>query len=122
MHTDVHKKGELQPEQWTQERCYITELLNSPGTPEYSLAIARVESGVTTQLHSLSGIRETYIVFEGEGEMEVGGTRFTITAGDRVEIPAGVSQRVTAAGNSDLSFYCLCAPRFDQGCYVNLET
>ena len=41
----------LQPEQigefWTEERCHITELINDPKMPAFSLAIARVEPAVT---------------------------------------------------------------------------
>ena len=32
---------------WTEERCYITELINDPKMPAFSLAIARVEPAVT---------------------------------------------------------------------------
>lgn len=106
---------------WTDERCYITELCNVPAEENASLAIARVEPGVTTQLHSLSGTQETYIVIEGEGLMEVADKSFNITAGDCVVIPPGVSQRVSSTGSSDLRFYCLCTPSFQPDCYVNLE-
>ena len=58
-------------EYFTEERCYITEVCNSPISPNGSLAIARVPAGTTTQLHSLNGTNETYIVIEGEGEVEV---------------------------------------------------
>lgn len=106
---------------WTDERCYITELCNTDCAPEGSLAIARVEPGITTQLHSLTGLTETYIVIEGRGKMEVDGNLFDIAAGDQVVIPSGISQRVTALGESDLRFYCLCTPRFFPDSYVNLE-
>ena len=106
---------------WTDERCYITELCNTSRAPDASLAIARVESGVTTQLHSLTGISETYIVIEGRGCMEVSGKQFDIKIGDQVVIPAGVSQRVTALDETDLRFYCLCTPRFFPDSYVAME-
>ena len=115
----VKSKGAV--EFWTDERCYITELCNTDCAPEGSLAIARVEPGVTTQLHSLKGLTETYIVIEGRGLMEVDGDQFDISRGDQVVIPSGKSQRVTAQGDSDLRFYCLCTPRFLPDCYVNLE-
>ena len=63
-------------EYFTEERCYITEVCNSPISPNGSLAIARVPAGTTTQLHSLHGIDETYIVIEGKGEVEVTGSLF----------------------------------------------
>ena len=34
---------------WTDERCFITECLNSDEVKDFSLAIARVEPSVTTQ-------------------------------------------------------------------------
>lgn len=106
---------------WTDERCYITELCNTEMLASGSLAIARVEPGVTTQLHSLTGLTETYIVIEGCGHMEVGDEAFDINVGDQVVIPPGTPQRVTALRDQQLRFYCLCTPRFYPGSYVNLE-
>lgn len=105
----------------TGERCHITELCNGTHSAGSSLAIARVEVGVTTQLHSLTGTTEIYIVIDGVGRMEVDSHIFGITAGDQVVIPPGIAQRVTSEGDADLRFYCLCTPRFQPGCYVNLE-
>ena len=108
-------------EYFTEERCYITELCNSPISPNGSLAIARVPAGTTTQLHSLNDINETYIVIEGKGEVEVDGDLYSISAGDQVAIASGVPQRVTSLGENDLRFYCLCTPRFHPDSYINLE-
>lgn len=119
--TDYFVKRDESAEFWTDERCFITELCNTGFAPGGSLAIARVEPGVTTQLHSLTGLTETYVVIEGSGLMEVDGNRFNIVAGDQVVIPPGVPQRVTVLGESDLRFYCLCTPRFFADSYVNLE-
>lgn len=119
--TDYIVKSADAAEFWTDERCYITELCNTGCAPDGSLAIARVEPGTTTQLHSLTGVTETYIVIEGSGLMEVDGNQFDIAAGDQVVIPSGVPQRVTALGKSDLRFYCLCTPRFFPNSYINLE-
>ena len=115
-------RAEESPEFSTDERCYITELCNSERNAGASLAIARVEVGVTTQLHALTGTAETYIVIDGAGRMEVDGHDFVISTGDQVVIPPGISQRVTNTGVADLRFYCLCIPRFLPQCYVNLET
>lgn len=106
---------------WTDERCFITELHNSDASPEASLAIARVEQGVTTQLHRLDGVCERYIVRKGSGTLEVDGTRQLLHTGDQFVIPAGAAQRITNDGPGDLEFYCLCTPRFFPGSYVNLE-
>lgn len=118
---DYFVKGDGSAETLTNERCHITELCNTAFSPGASLAIARVEVGVTTQLHSLAGVTETYIVIEGEGIMEVDGHQFDIGAGDQVVIPPGISQRVVSKGTLDLRFYCLCTPRFTPDSYTNME-
>lgn len=106
---------------WTDERCYITELLNNDRSPEISLAVARVEAGVSTQLHSLSGVEEVYIVRSGRGIIEIDGIEQEIAAGDQAIVPASAAQRITNTGSDDLCCYCLCRPRFRPDCYVNLE-
>ncbi len=111
-------KGEF----WTSERCYITELHNSDASPEASIAIARVQPGITTQLHRLDGVCERYIVRKGEGILEVDGVGQVLRAGDQAVIPAGAAQRIQNTGSSDLEFYCLCTPRFVPASYVDLES
>lgn len=106
---------------WTGERCFITELHNCDASPEASLAIARVEPGVTTQLHALDGVTERYIVRRGEGMLEVDGMRHPMRVGDQFVIPAGAAQRIANTGDGDLEFYCLCTPRFLPASYRNLE-
>ncbi len=116
----------LPPEQirefWTEERCYITELVNDPKLPDFSLAVARVEPGVTTQLHALKGISETYILRQGTGVAEVDGKNIALSKGSSLFIPEGAAQRITNTGDEDLEFYCHCTPRFIPGSYINLET
>ena len=105
----------------TDERCFITEHLNLPESPEASLALARVPSGVTTRLHAVEDTIERYLILKGTGLMEVGGETAPVAIGDRVIIPAGVPQRITNTGDTDLEFYCLCTPRFRPEAYVDLE-
>jgi mannose-6-phosphate isomerase-like protein (cupin superfamily) len=106
---------------WTSERCFIRELINSESIPEFSLADSRIEPGVVTELHSLS-VREWYYITQGTGLMEVGGgPRIEVGPGDTVEIPAGVSQRITNTGKDDLKLQCVCLPRFTPDCYRSLE-
>jgi mannose-6-phosphate isomerase-like protein (cupin superfamily) len=110
------KDGEF----WIRERCYIRELVNDPEIAEFSLAIARVEPGVTTELHALS-VDEWYVVMDGTGEVEVGGERRTVGPGDVVAIPAGTPQRIFNSGDADLRFQCVCLPRFSADGYEPLE-
>ena len=114
-------EGEPGTEFYTDERVYITELLNAEQSPGVSLAVARVESGVTTQLHALRGVDEIYIIREGSGVVEVNHVAQPVKIGDKVLIAAGTPQRITNTGAGDLVFYCLCLPRFTPGCYLNLE-
>lgn len=86
------------------------------------MARARVESGITTQLHALDGIDERYLIAEGFGLMEIAAREPTsVQAGDLVFIPAGVSQRITNTGSADLIFFCICTPPFIPEAYINLE-
>lgn len=106
---------------WTEERCYITELLNAAASPETSLAIARVAPGVTTQLHKLVGVSERYVVRKGAGLVEVDGVVQVLGVGDQAVIPADAAQRISNTGDGDLEFYCVCVPRFRPESYVSLE-
>ena len=109
------------PEVWTDERCYIKELVNEPDWPEFSLARCRVEPGITTQLHALT-VHEVYLVRDGTGLMYLGDEEpFAVGPGDTVTIPKRVPQRITNTGDGDLVFECLCSPRFWQECYTSLE-
>ncbi|MER2509271.1 MAG: cupin domain-containing protein [Amaricoccus sp.] len=104
----------------TEERCFITELMNDPACPEVSLALARVAPGVTTRLHHLLGTVERYVIQRGAGLVEIDGLSAFVAAGDRVLIPAGAAQRITNTGENDLVFQCVCAPRFRPENYVDL--
>jgi mannose-6-phosphate isomerase-like protein (cupin superfamily) len=121
MYGDFFVAADGKGEFWTDERCFITELHNTPASPEASLAVARVEPGTITQLHRLDGVSERYIVRRGEGVLEVDGIRRLLRTGDQAVIPAGAAQRIENTGTGDLEFYCLCVPRFLPASYVNLE-
>lgn len=114
--------ADSQGEFYTAERCYIMELLNTADCPHSSIARARVEPGVTTQLHRLTGVREIYVIESGEGIVEIDGKQARVAVGDRVDIPAGTPQRITNTGEGDLIFLCLCVPRFKPENYQNQET
>jgi mannose-6-phosphate isomerase-like protein (cupin superfamily) len=105
----------------TRERIFITERLNDSAVPDLSLADARLEPGVTTELHRLT-VNEWYVIQHGAGLMEVGDREpFEVGLGDIVVIPAGVSQRITNTGDADLRFQCVCMPRFTEDSYHSME-
>jgi mannose-6-phosphate isomerase-like protein (cupin superfamily) len=108
-------------EYYTEERCHIL-VADAANDDDVSLARARVEPGVTTARHSLTGVDERYVLIAGEGLVEVGDGHATMVGpGDVVAIPAGVSQRITNTGTTDLVFLCICTPPFTPDCYVDLE-
>jgi mannose-6-phosphate isomerase-like protein (cupin superfamily) len=100
-------------ETYIEEGCYIVELHNSAADADCSIARARVAPGMTTRLHSLSGILERYVIIEGQGEVTVGNQPVrSVHVLDVVNIPAGVPQSICNTGHTDLIFLCICTPRF----------
>jgi len=109
-------------EYYSEERCFITELHNTPQDPNASIARARVEPGVTTKWHKLNGTVERYLILGGTGIAETGdGGETAMSAGDSLTIPADVTQRITNTGSDDLIFLCVCTPRFEWENYSSLE-
>jgi mannose-6-phosphate isomerase-like protein (cupin superfamily) len=108
-------------EYFTEERCHI--LVTDAGDDDtVSIARARVEPGVTTAWHSLTGVDERYVLISGQGVVEVGDDApATVGPGDVIAIPAGARQRITNTGGGDLVFLCICTPPFTADCYVDLE-
>lgn len=107
---------------FTQELCHITELSNSSGDEGLSIALARVESGVTTRWHRLVGTSERYVILAGQGVVQIGDLPpRSVGPHDVVVIPPGCRQRITNSGSIDLLFYALCTPRFQPSAYEDLE-
>ena len=106
-------KTDVTQEYYTQERCHIIEILNLPQEyPNLSIARARVEVGIETQLHSLHQIDETYYVLEGTGLLTVGNEQKRVGRGDCILIQKGVAQKILNDGSNDLIFLCICLPGF----------
>lgn len=106
----------------TQERCHIIEIHNNDTDTGCSVARARVEPGVTTSLHKLTGIIERYVILSGVGEVMIAGEDpVEVSELDVVAIADGVTQKITNTGTNDLVFLCICTPRFRQERYVQLE-
>ena len=116
------KKQNLKNEYYTAEKCYITELSNTPDDPDVSIARARVEPGVATRWHRLKGTSERYFIINGKGLVEMGEQPpQEVTAGDVVIIPQMCRQRITNTGDDDLLFLAICSPRFTQEAYDDIE-
>jgi mannose-6-phosphate isomerase-like protein (cupin superfamily) len=98
---------------YTEEKCFIDEIFNSNEYAHFSLARARVEPGVTTEVHTLKDTDEVYYILSGSGAMEIGGeNKGTVNQGDLVFIPRNSSQRITNTADKNLVFLCICSPRF----------
>lgn len=122
---EVVKSGIVRPdpeaEFMTPEGCAILESWNDESDDAVSIARARVEPGVTTQLHRLD-VDERHVIVEGRGCVRVGELPVVqVGAGDVVLIPAGIQQQITNDCDSALVFYCICSPRFDPAGYEALE-
>lgn len=119
----THIKNNHANEIYTGERCHIVELLNDPNSPNISISRCRVEPGVTTQLHTLNDIGETYFIEQGEGIMDDGKSKsFAVAPGDHINIPPNHPQRIKNTGKTDLIFKVICTPSFTPDCYVDLES
>jgi mannose-6-phosphate isomerase-like protein (cupin superfamily) len=107
---------------YTDEKCHILELSNSPDDPAVSIAQARVAPGVTTRWHRLKDTTERYCVLSGRGRVEVGDLPpQEVCAGDVVLIPPNCRQRITNLGSDDLLFLAICSPRFLPEAYEDIE-
>ena len=100
------------------EGCHIIELSNSGSDPDVSIARARVEPGVTTEVHWLEDTWERYVILEGNGEVELDeGPWEKVGQSDVVLIPPGCKQRIRNSGSNELIFLAICSPRFTPDCY-----
>ena len=46
---------------------------------------------------------------------------YIVGPGDTVSVAKHAAQQITNTGHEDLSFLCVCTPRFSQECYTSLE-
>ena len=119
---EIIKQKKHNKEFYTDEKCFITELSNTPDDPDLSIARARVEPGVTTRWHRLKGITERYCIISGSARVEIGDLApQDINAGDTVLIPPMCRQRITNIGTDDLIFLAVCTPRFLDEAYEDIE-
>lgn len=116
------KRQNLDEEFYFAEGCHIIELSNSGDDPEVSIARARVEPGVTTRWHRLSGTVERYVILQGEGLVEIGNLPpHEVNPGDVVLIPPMCRQRIANIGTDDLIFLAICSPRFSEQVYEDID-
>lgn len=119
----AHDTGE---EYFFREGCHITEWWNRSEDGAASIARARVDAGMTTRWHRLTGVTERYVIVEGEGRVELREAEAVraepVGPGSVVFIPPGTPQRIANTGAKDLIFLAMCTPRFTPQCYEDLES
>ena len=110
------------PERFTRELCFITELSNSADDEDLSVALVRVQPGVTTRWHLVTGSAERYVILSGEGVVEIGDLApRRLGPNDAAIIPPRCRQRIRNSGQADLVFLALCTPRYRPESYVDIE-
>ena len=108
-------------EYYTEERCYIIEIMNKEGI-DFSIARARVKPGVTTARHAVNKTTEAYYILQGSGLVQsTNGFEKKVNPGDVMVFPPGIEQKITNLGIDDLIFLAICAPRFVPESYIHLE-
>ena len=108
-------------EYFFKEGCFIQEWHNTEDDEACSIARVRVEVAKITKLHAVKNTMERYVLLEGMANMTVGDKTWKVGPGDVVVIPPGTPQKIENLGNIDLIFLAICAPRFLQENYVELE-
>lgn len=117
------KKSDICSEYFFEEGCHIIEVSNSGDDPEVSIVRARVEPGVTTKWHRLSGSSERYLIISGYGNVEIGDQeQVAVSAGDVVLIPPMCRQRISNTGCDDLLFFAVCSPPFNSSNYEDCSS
>jgi len=114
-------KTDKHHEYYSDEGCFITEIMNTPEHSTLSIAQARVEAGVETEIHALKETAEMYYILSGRGYATVGEESRVVGKGDCVFINKDETQKIKNIGTEDLVFICICQPRFEQANYVQLS-
>lgn len=114
-------KTDKREEYLTDEGCHIIEILNDSQSESVSIAQARVEPGVRTRLHALSDTTEIYYILTGEGLATIGQESNRLVVGDCIVIQPDEPQCIENTGSVDLTFLCVCQPRFQFSNYKDVE-
>lgn len=98
----------------TKDGSTIRELMHplQHGSRNQSLAAAIVPPGTQTLLHRHHKTEELYHITAGEGVMQLGDDKCTVSPGDTILIPPGTPHAITNHGNNELKILCCCAPPY----------
>lgn len=112
---------DLNKEYYSDEGCFITEIMNLSDINHISLAQARVKVGEHTETHLLKNTEELYYITQGMGTATIDSQTFNVRKGDCLRIKAHQKQAIQNTGVEDLVFLCICLPRFEQDNYISIK-
>jgi quercetin dioxygenase-like cupin family protein len=84
------------------------------GTDQVRWVLLAFPPGYKTVPHHHPHAVETFLVVDGAGTFEIGGTRYAAYAGTLLWSPAGVQHAISVTGPTDLVFLASVAPNQDR--------
>jgi mannose-6-phosphate isomerase-like protein (cupin superfamily) len=108
----------------TKDGSEIRELLAHRNSciEKQSMAEARLPPGTSTTPHYHPQTEEIYYLLEGSGRMRIGAETRQVGPGDAIAIPPGAIHSITNTGSGTLKFLCCCAPGYEHGDTVLVES
>lgn len=88
-------------------------------TPTADMILTHGEPGTKLHKHEVSD--HFVYILKGQGEVRFGDRKQTVTAGDLILIPRGVSHSILKAGGGEFVFLAMSSPPLDQKDFVWLE-
>jgi mannose-6-phosphate isomerase-like protein (cupin superfamily) len=120
---DIKNLNEV-PAFTTKDGSEIRELLahRNSAIRNQSLAEARLPVGASTQEHFHPRAEEIYFITHGAGKIRIEGETREVRAGDAIAIPPGKKHKLWNTGNETLRLLCCCAPAYEHGDTIIVET
>jgi mannose-6-phosphate isomerase-like protein (cupin superfamily) len=108
----------------TKDGSEIRELLAHRNSciEKQSLAEARLPPGARTTPHYHALTEEIYYLLEGTGRMRIDNETRDVGPGDAIAIPPGAVHTIANTGTATLRFLCCCAPAYEHGDTVLVES
>lgn len=98
----------------TRNGSTVVELIRpeQQGSRHLSLALATVAPGQCTRRHRHRRSEEVYYILTGEGELERGGQRLLLKAGEAALIKPGEEHCIRCCSGEPVRMLCCCAPPY----------
>jgi mannose-6-phosphate isomerase-like protein (cupin superfamily) len=114
-----HKNSHKKIHQRTVDHSYLAEIIHpihnkrDPNTP-YSLSHAQLPPKKQTTPHKLTHSTETYLIIHGEGIISVNAEKEHVSPGSIIVVPPNTIQFVKNTKDTNLEFYCIVSPPWQQ--------